>query len=114
MAKPPMKTDNKQMLGEVQMHRRRADMAEKQLKELQEKFADLRRVTPVDAITTAGIRDALVALLACNENLFLDKDGKFMPNVGKDLKLAMMNARIAIKPPSAVKVEAAAAAPAAA
>lgn len=105
MAKPPMKTDNKQMLGEVQMHRRRADIAEKQVANLKVQLDDLKRVTPLDAINATRVRDALVALLACNENLFLDKDGKFMPNVGKDLKLALMNARQAVKLPNAVKIE---------
>lgn len=106
MGKPPMKTDNKQMLGEVQMHRRRADIAEKQVANLKVQLDDLKRVTPLDAINATRVRDALVALLACNENLHLDKDGKFMPNVGKELKLAITNARLAIKLPNAVKVEA--------
>lgn len=116
MPKPPTnpKDANKMQLQELQHCRARAVAAEQNALALRGQLNDLKRVTPVDAVTTQLIRDSMVALLAAAENIYLDKDGKFVPECPKDLKLALMNARRAIKPPTAVKVEAAATAPAAA
>lgn len=100
-AKP---ADNKMQMQELQMHRRRADVAEKQLAALRADMAELKRAVPVADVVAKDTRDALVQLLAANENVYLDKNGKFVETVGGDLKTAMLRAQAVVRPQRAVQV----------
>lgn len=97
--------ENKMQLQELQMHRRRADQAEKQLAAVQANLIELKRATPVSDVVAKDLRDSLVALLAAVENAFLDKDGKFLPITPADIKVTAQRARFTIRPPQSVQVE---------
>lgn len=101
---PSRPTDNKMQLQELQMHRHRADAAEKQLAALRADMAELKRATPVSDVVAKDLRDTLVLLLAANENSCLDKNGKFLETVSPELKKAVLRAQAFVRPPQAVQV----------
>lgn len=91
-------SDNKMQFTELQSYRKRAEVAERDVKLLQARLGTVVAGTGLTDAQVEEMRSALRDLLVIAENQFLDEEGKLLGRLHSNIGLAMQRAEAVIRP----------------